>query len=81
MKKLLSLAVVMAITTASIAIAAPSGTFRQAHELGFGDKSSLDPIAKGRVFQITEKIMNRLVRPGLDGKPTADLATSCVSIC
>ena len=76
MKKLLSLAVVMAITTASIAMAAPSGTFRQAHELGFGDKSSLDPIAKGRVFQITEKIMNRLVRPGLDGKPTADLATS-----
>jgi hypothetical protein len=25
------------------AIAAPSGTFKQAHEYGFGDKSSLDP--------------------------------------
>jgi len=58
------------------ALAAPSGTFRQAHELGFGSSSSLDPISKGRVFQITEKIMNRLVRPGLDGKPQADLATS-----
>ena len=60
----------------SLANAAPNGTFRQAHELGFGEASSLDPIAKGRVFQITEKIMNRLVRPGLDGKPEADLATS-----
>ena len=66
----------MAMASATVTMAAPSGTFRQAHELGFGDKSSLDPIAKGRVFQITEKIMNRLVRPGLDGKPTADLATS-----
>lgn len=76
MKKVLSLAVVFAMASATVSMAAPSGTFRQAHELGFGDKSSLDPISKGRVFQITEKIMNRLVRPGLDGKPTPDLATS-----
>ncbi|OED41423.1 peptide ABC transporter substrate-binding protein [Chromatiales bacterium (ex Bugula neritina AB1)] len=74
MKILFSLAVLAAAV--SVANAAPSGTFRQAHELGFGDASSLDPIAKGRVFQITEKIMNRLVRPGLDGTPTADLALS-----
>lgn len=61
---------------ANAAHAAPSGVFRQAHEFGFGAQSSLDPIAKGRIFQITEKIMNRLVRPGLDGKPIADLATA-----
>lgn len=74
MKKIISL--VSLAAAASIAMAEPSGTFRQAHELGFGDASSLDPISKGRVFQITEKIMNRLVRPGLDGMPEADLATS-----
>ena len=54
----------------------PSGTFRQAHEVGFGNASDVDPISKGRVFAITEKIMNRLVRPGLDGKPAPDLALS-----
>lgn len=53
-----------------------SGTFRQAHEVGSGAASDLDPISKGRVFQITEKIMSRLVRPSLDGKPSADLAVS-----
>jgi peptide/nickel transport system substrate-binding protein len=36
----------------------------------------MDPISRGRVFQVTEKIMNRLVRPGLDGKPAPDLALS-----
>ena len=68
-------ALLMAVFASSV-MAAPSGTFRQAHELGFGSSSSLDPISKGRVFQITEKIMSRLIRPGLDGKPQADLATS-----
>jgi peptide/nickel transport system substrate-binding protein len=58
------------------ALAQPKGVFRQAHEIGFGDASSLDPASRGRVFQITEKIMSRLVRPGLDGKPAADLASS-----
>ena len=75
MKKLLTMTAVSAIVAGMVA-AEPSGTFRQAHELGFGAQSSLDPISKGRVFQITEKIMNRLVRPGLDGKPEPDLATS-----
>jgi peptide/nickel transport system substrate-binding protein len=56
--------------------AAPSGTFRQAHEVGSGTASDLDPISRGRVFQITEKVMSRLVRPGLDGKPSPDLALS-----
>lgn len=75
MKKLLTMVAVAAIS-AGVATAEPTGTFRQAHEYGFGAQSSLDPISKGRVFQITEKIMNRLVRPGLDGKPEPDLATS-----
>ena len=65
----------VSLMAASVA-GASSGTFRQAYEVGFGSSSSLDPIAKGRVFQITEKIMNRLVRPGLDGKPSPDLAVS-----
>lgn len=76
MKKILSIAAVALLAGATMSFAEPSGTFRQAHEYGFGANSSLDPIAKGRVFQITEKIMNRLVRPGLDGKPSADLAES-----
>ncbi len=69
-------AALIALAGSQVALAAPTGTFRQAHEYGFGAKSSLDPISKGRVFQITEKIMSRLVRPGLDGKPSADLAVS-----
>ena len=66
---------VLALMAGSAGVhAEPSGTFRQSHDLGFGTASSLDPISKGRVFQITEKVMNRLVRHGLDGKPTPDLA-------
>ena len=63
-----------AILAAGMATAASSGTFRQAHDYGFGDKSSLDPSSPGRVQAITEKVMNRLVSPDLDGKPAADLA-------
>lgn len=76
MKRLAGLVVAASLLAAASASAEPTGVFRQAHELGFGAQSSLDPIAKGRVFQITEKIMNRLVRPGLDGKPAPDLAVS-----
>jgi len=54
----------------------PTGTFRQAHELGYGALSNLDPMSNGRVLQITEKTMNRLVRPGQDGTPAPVLATS-----
>jgi len=75
MRKLITMVSAIALS-AGLASAEPSGTFRQAHELGFGAQSSLDPISKGRVFQITEKIMSRLVRPGLDGRPQADLATN-----
>lgn len=76
MRKTLSLTALALALAGTAAFADPAGTFRQAHEYGFGAQSSLDPISKGRVFQITEKIMNRLVRPGLDGKPQADLAIS-----
>ncbi|WP_371228034.1 ABC transporter substrate-binding protein [Roseovarius sp. 2305UL8-3] len=62
--------------SASLAWAEPTGVFRQAHEVGSGSASSLDPISKGRVFQITEKIMSRLVRPDMDGRPSPDLAVS-----
>jgi peptide/nickel transport system substrate-binding protein len=59
--------------------AQPSGTFRQAHPIGSGSASDLDPISKGRVFEITDKLMSRLVRPDADGKPVADLALSWTS--
>lgn len=65
----------LAATNAAFAQQQPRGVFRQAHEIGFGDASSLDPASRGRVFQVTEKIYNRLVRPGMDGKPAPDLAT------
>ncbi len=76
MNKSIAIIALSAIASASIASAEPSGIFRQTHEFGFGEKSSLDPISEGRVFQITDKIMNRLVRPDLDRKPSPDLAVS-----
>lgn len=58
------------------AMAEPKGTFRQTYEPSFGALSSLDPISETAVVQITEKIMNRLVRPGLGGGVTPGLAES-----
>lgn len=49
MKKAIGFAALAVLASASIALADPSGTFRQAHALGFGAASSLDPIAKGGV--------------------------------
>ncbi|MEL7253928.1 MAG: ABC transporter substrate-binding protein [Pseudomonadota bacterium] len=54
----------------------PTGTFRFAHDVGSGTMSSLDPIANGRILTITEKLMSRLVRPGVEGIPQPDLATA-----
>ena len=55
---------------------AQSGTFRPSHDVGFGaDKINVDPISEGRFWQVTEKTMSRLVRPGPSGKPEPDLAT------
>ncbi len=64
-----------ALLCATAALAEPRGTFRHAHNVGFGAQSSLDPASKGRVLQIIEKIQSRLVRPGRDGTPAPDLAT------
>ena len=55
---------------------AQSGTFRQSHDLGFGGKENADPIHPNRFWQVTEKTMNRLVRPGASGEPSPDLAVS-----
>jgi peptide/nickel transport system substrate-binding protein len=78
LKRLLRTLAIAALATVPAAgvLAQPKGTFRQAHEIGSGDASSLDPASRGRVFQITEKLMNRLVRSGPDGKPAPDLAAS-----
>ena len=76
MKKLLIASAMVLLMGGSAAIAAPNGTFRQAHEYGFGDKSSLDPASRGRVMQSTEKLMSRLIRPDMSGSPSPDLATS-----
>ncbi|MEM8773797.1 MAG: ABC transporter substrate-binding protein [Pseudomonadota bacterium] len=54
--------------------AEPTGTLRVAHDVGKGSLSSLDPIDPGRVIEIAEKTMNRLIRPGSDGRPSPDLA-------
>ena len=76
MKKLAAVFAIAALLGPSLAFAQPKGTFRQAHEVGFGAASDMDPISRGRVFTVTEKIMSRLIRPGLDGKPAPDLALS-----
>jgi peptide/nickel transport system substrate-binding protein len=77
MKRILTMIAAAALAAgATTAMAQPKGTFRQADDIGFGDASSLDPASRGRVFQVTEKIMSRLVRPGVDGKPGPDLAAS-----
>ncbi|WP_317054791.1 ABC transporter substrate-binding protein [Roseovarius rhodophyticola] len=58
-------------------IPATSGeVLRMAHDVGSGGLSNLDPIDKGRVLQITEKTMNRLIRPNAEGRPSPDLAKS-----
>lgn len=55
---------------------AQSGTFRTAHDLGFGGAENADPISPNRFWQVTEKTMNRLVRPGASGEPSPDLAVA-----
>lgn len=67
---------VVVVLAAPHVLAAPTGTFRHAHNVGFGSQSSLDAASKGRVLQIIEKIQSRLVRPGHSGKPEPDLATA-----
>jgi peptide/nickel transport system substrate-binding protein len=64
------------VSLASLAQADPAGTFRHAHNVGFGSRSSLDAASTGRVLQIIEKIQSRLVRPGPSGTPQPELATA-----
>ena len=68
-------AVVIAVLPAAMAHA-QSGTFRTVHDLGFGGAENADPIHPKRFWQVTEKTMNRLVRPSAAGEPTPDLAVS-----
>jgi len=76
-KKMLPLAVLTgALLAAASAAAQPSGTFRQAHAVGSGAASDVDPMSRGRIFEIVDKIMSRLVRPDMQGKPSPDLALS-----
>jgi peptide/nickel transport system substrate-binding protein len=56
MNKLLITSVMALALGGTSALAAPSGTFKQAHEIGFGDKSNLDPASKGRVMQILKSL-------------------------
>jgi peptide/nickel transport system substrate-binding protein len=76
MKKWFIASAMTLVLVGTNAVADPAGTFRRAHEYGYGDKSSLDPASRGRVMQITEKLMNRLIRPDMEGSPSPDLATS-----
>ncbi len=73
--RLLIIATIVMSFLAQFAAAQSDSIFRQAHDVGKGERSSLDPISQGRVLQITEKVMNRLVRPGADSLPQPDLAT------
>lgn len=68
--------VATALLAAPAALAQPANTFRQAHAVGSGAASDLDPMSRGRVFEIVDKLMSRLVRPDMEGRPSADLAVS-----
>lgn len=76
MLRLLRTAAALTLFGLATAMAQPAGTFREPHDVGYGQASSVDPFSKGKVFQVTEKIYSRLIRPGLDGKPAPDLAVS-----
>ncbi len=75
MKRFLTLLSALSLA-GTAAFAEPTGTFRFAHDVGSGTLSSLDPISSGRILPITEKLMSRLVRPGVEGIPQPDLATA-----
>lgn len=64
------------LLTFSAANAMADNTFRQSFELAYGGSESIDPISAAPFWQVTEKIMSRLVRPGATGMPTPNLATS-----
>jgi len=70
---------VLMLFGASVLMSTPAysgGTFLTAHDLGFGGSENADPIHPTRFWQVTEKTMNRLVRPATTGEPSPDLAVS-----
>ena len=73
--KLISITLFSLLISVSF-VHASSGIFKVSHDLGFGKDTNLDPITKGRLFQVIEKTMNRLVRNDLNGVPSPSLATS-----
>ncbi len=73
--KILMVAAAFAVLPLSLSHAG-GGTFLIAHDLGFGGAENADPIHPKRFWQVTEKTMNRLVRPSMSGEPVPDLAVS-----
>lgn len=71
MKSLLA-ATVASTMTSGIAAA---GTFRLAHDVGYAGAESLDPISPSRFFYANQMLYSRLVRQGIDGQPSPDIAT------
>lgn len=55
---------------------ADGGTFRQTHEVSYGGSENADPISPNPFWQLTEKVMSRLIRPDAKGQPSPNLATS-----
>jgi peptide/nickel transport system substrate-binding protein len=61
MKRTGSFLIAAALLSATSAMA-QTGTFRMSHAVGSGTASDVDPASRGRVFEITDKLMSRLVR-------------------
>ena len=76
MKMLNAVLLSTALTVLPISLVQAGGTFLTAHDLGFGGSENADPIHPNRFWQVTEKTMNRLVRPAPSGEPVPDLAVS-----
>jgi peptide/nickel transport system substrate-binding protein len=75
-KKRLILAItLLSLLPATLSLAG-GGIFRVSHPYGYGAATSLDPISPSPFWQANEKLMNRLVRPSVEGEPMADLALS-----
>ena len=68
-----------ALAALPLSLAQAGGTFLTVHDLGYGGSENADPIHPNRFWQVTEKTMNRLVRPSAAGEPTPDLAVSWYS--
>ncbi len=71
MRKLAARSLMVATAILSVSFAhAQSDTFRMSHAIGSGSASDVDPASRGRVFEITDKLMSRIVRQDMNGKPS-----------